>query len=102
MSMDLGDDLPPPTEEETRREWEQMLDQPTKGSIDPYHPHMAVKPSVDVIPDYERLIANLTALVQHATGEQKLSPSQADRIAGESSQLMRRIANAASNKGEDK
>lgn len=37
----------------------------------------------------------------HATGDQSLSPARADLAVGEASQLLRKIGNAASNRGAD-
>lgn len=79
---------------------DELLDQPSR--TDPLHPHMAAKASQAVIPDQERLIAILTALVQHATADQALNPRTADQAVGEASQLLRKIGNAASNKSEDR
>lgn len=79
---------------------DQLLDQPSR--VDPFHPHMTTKASLAVIPDQERLIAILTALVQHATAGQAMHPRTADQAVGEASQLLRKIGNAASNKSEDR
>jgi hypothetical protein len=87
-----------PDDEHPEDTLDELLDQPSR--TDPFHPHMATKASRAVVPDQARLIAILTALTQHATGEQALHPRTADQAVSEASQLLRKIGNAASNKSE--
>jgi hypothetical protein len=77
-----------------------LLDQPSR--IDPFHPHMATKPSVDAIADHDRICAILDRFRERAIGDRSMSPRAADAAIGEASQLMRKLANAASDKGKDK
>ena len=96
--MDTEDEIEMPTGDEVRAEWESLLDQPS--GVDRLHPHMAVKPSVDVIPDYQRLIAIIERLAESASGNQSMSPRQADALKSEGSSLICKIGNAASNRSE--
>lgn len=96
--VDEEGNAPAPTDDEVRAEWESLLDQPS--GLDRLHPHMAVKPSVDVIPDYQRLIAIIEKLAESASGNQSMSPRQADALKSEGSSLICKIGNAASNRSE--
>jgi hypothetical protein len=77
-----------------------LLDQPSR--VDPLHPHMLVKASIAVIPDKVRLIEVLDRLCRSAETDQAMSPGLADKLAHECSSLTRKIANAASNKSDER